>query len=95
MMIKKYLKILLLILSIPLLKACDAQTLQMMNDLNNALYNTGSNSTSYSNSNSPTSGTGFYTGEAISGFNKICYYNRVGSTVTLNIPSTSLCPLTY
>ena len=39
--------------------------------------------------------TCFYTGEQTSGMNKICYYNRVGSTVTLNIPSTSLCPLTY
>ena len=42
-----------------------------------------------------TPGTGFLTGETISGFNKICYYNRVGSTVTLNIPNTSLCPLRY
>ena len=42
-----------------------------------------------------TPGTGFLTGETISGFNKMCFYNRVGSTVALNIPSTSICPLTY
>ena len=72
-----------------MLSGCDAQTLQMMNDLNNALYGTGTGS-SYGTS----SAVGFKTGETISGFNKICFYNKLGSTYTINIPSTSLCPLT-
>jgi hypothetical protein len=32
--------------------------------------------------------------EATSGFNKICYYNALGNTYTLNVSSTSLCPQT-
>ena len=74
-----------------LLNGCDAQTL---NDINSALNNY--NNTSYGQSyNTGTSGAvGFKTGETISGFNKICYYNKLGSVYTLNIPSTSLCPLT-
>ena len=30
------------------------------------------------------------TGETISGFNKICYYNKLGSVYTINIPNTSI-----
>ncbi len=39
-------------------------------------------------------GTAFYTGEVISGMNKICYYNHLGSTVAITLRSTDLCPLT-
>ena len=39
--------------------------------------------------------TGFLSGERISGMNKICYYNVLGSTYTLNIGMTDLCPLSY
>ena len=53
------------------------------------------NTPSTTTNNQTTPVPGFLTGETISGFNKICYYNRVTGTVTLNIPSTSLCPLTY
>jgi hypothetical protein len=38
--------------------------------------------------------TGFYVREETSGFNKICYYNALGNVYTLNVSSTSLCPLT-
>ena len=39
--------------------------------------------------------TGFLAGERISGMNKICYYDVLGSTYTLNIGATELCPLSY
>lgn len=38
---------------------------------------------------------GFLKGETISGTNKICYYDRLGSGYALTIPFTSLCPLTH
>jgi len=38
---------------------------------------------------------GFLQGERISGMNKICYYDVLGSTYTLNISSIDLCPLSY
>ena len=37
---------------------------------------------------------GYLTGEMLSGTNKICYYNSMGSTIALTISATSLCPLT-
>lgn len=37
---------------------------------------------------------GFLKGEKISGMNKICYYDVLGSIYTLNIRSVELCPLT-
>ena len=39
--------------------------------------------------------TGFLKGERVSGMNKICYYDVLGSTYTLNIGMTELCQLTY
>jgi len=36
----------------------------------------------------------FKSGERVSGMNKICYYDCLGSTVAINISSVSLCPLT-
>lgn len=39
--------------------------------------------------------TGFLTGERESGMNKICYYDVLGSTYTLNIGIVELCPLSY
>ena len=38
--------------------------------------------------------TGFLKGERSSNFNKVCIYDVLGSAHTINIPSTSLCPLT-
>ena len=35
----------------------------------------------------------FKTGEQVSGMNKICYYNCLGSTAAITISSVSLCPL--
>lgn len=37
--------------------------------------------------------TGFLKGERVSGMNKICYYDHLGSTVALNVKSYELCPL--
>jgi hypothetical protein len=37
--------------------------------------------------------TCFKAGEQISGMNKICYYNCMGSTAAITISSVSLCPL--
>lgn len=39
--------------------------------------------------------TGFLSGERVSGMNKMCFYNVLGSTYTLNVKSYDLCPLTY
>jgi hypothetical protein len=36
----------------------------------------------------------FKTGEEISGMNKICYYDCLGSAAAITISSVSLCPLT-
>ncbi|MDC0899218.1 hypothetical protein OAS08_02980 [Candidatus Pelagibacter sp.] len=38
--------------------------------------------------------TCFKSGERISGMNKICFYNCMGSEAAITISSTSLCPLT-
>ena len=35
----------------------------------------------------------FYKGERISGLNKICYYDHLGSTVAFNVKSYELCPI--
>ena len=38
--------------------------------------------------------TCFGKGEQISGMNKICYYDCLGSAAAITISATSLCPLT-
>lgn len=38
--------------------------------------------------------TCFYTDERVSGMNKICYYDCLGSAAAITINATSLCPLT-
>ena len=38
--------------------------------------------------------TCFKTGERISGMNKICYYDCLGSEAAITISSVDLCPLT-
>tara|TARA_B100000035_G_C20804195_1_gene466919 strand:+ start:352 stop:657 length:306 start_codon:yes stop_codon:yes gene_type:complete len=81
-------KVLLLISTFIVLNGCTEADIRA---LNNALYGY-SGQSSYSSGSS--GAVGFKTGETISGFNKICFYNKLGSTYTLNIPSTSLCPLT-
>ena len=37
-------------------------------------------------------GIAFYKGQVISGFNKICYYDRLGNMVAITIPAMQLCP---
>lgn len=37
-------------------------------------------------------GTAFYTGEKISGMNKICYYDYLGSEYVKTIRATEICP---
>lgn len=41
----------------------------------------------------PIAPQGFYKGDVVSGFNRICYYDRVGSTEAVTIHATQLCPL--
>ncbi len=36
---------------------------------------------------------GFYKREYLSGANKICFYDRMGSEVVITIPATSLCAI--
>ena len=36
----------------------------------------------------------FKTGEKVSGFNKICFYDCLGSAAAITIKSVQLCPLT-
>lgn len=38
-------------------------------------------------------GTAFLKGEQVSGMNKICYYEHLGSVIAITIGSTELCPL--
>ena len=38
--------------------------------------------------------TCFFKSEQISGMNKICYYDCLGSTAAITISAVSLCPLT-
>jgi hypothetical protein len=42
----------------------------------------------------PFATTCFSSGEQISGTNKICYYDCLGSQVAINVKSYELCPLT-
>ena len=37
--------------------------------------------------------TGFLTGETTQGMGKVCYYNVVGTTMTLNVGAASICPI--
>lgn len=39
--------------------------------------------------------TGFLKGEEVSGMNKICYYDHLGSTAALNVASYQVCPVTH
>ncbi len=39
--------------------------------------------------------TGFLKSESDQGRSKVCFYDVLGETHTLNIPSTSLCPVNY
>ena len=87
---KKITKLILLISTLVVLNGCTEADIRAFNNALNSM-----NGASYGQSySSGSSGVGFKTGESISGFNKICFYNKLGSTYTLNIPSTSLCPLT-
>lgn len=40
------------------------------------------------------SGTAFLNGSYVSGMNRICNYDRLGSAVAVTVSSTELCPLT-
>jgi len=42
----------------------------------------------------PTTVTCYGKGEVTSGFNKICYYDCLGSGAAITIPAVGLCPLT-
>lgn len=39
-------------------------------------------------------GVAFLKGERVSGMNKICYYDHLGSDVAITVSSVALCPLT-
>jgi hypothetical protein len=39
-------------------------------------------------------GAALFKGEAKSGLNKICYYDRTGSIYAITIAATEICPLT-
>ena len=39
--------------------------------------------------------TGYLKSEEVSGMNKVCYYDVLGSIYTLNIKSYALCPLSH
>jgi hypothetical protein len=36
----------------------------------------------------------FFKGEQMSGFNRICYYDCLGSAYAITVKATDLCPLT-
>ena len=91
-------KIALLITTLFILNGCDAQTL---NDINNALNQSGYGnaytqpSSSYNSTPNAMTQKGFLSGERTSGWNKVCYYDTIYGTKTLNISHMSLCPLQY
>lgn len=70
-----------------------AQSAQRMQNFGRALQGLDAST----NASTSTSGSGgmtcFKKSEAVSGFNKICYYNCLGSVRAVNIPNTSLCQL--
>ena len=39
--------------------------------------------------------TGYLKSQVVSGTNRICYYNVMGSTKTLNVRASSACPISY
>ncbi len=43
---------------------------------------------------SATAGTAFFKYERISGMNKLCFYDHMGSEVAITIKSYKICPLT-
>lgn len=73
-----------------------AQSRRMM-EVGAALMATGQPSPSQSNGYSSgirAKSVGFLSGERVSGLNKICFYNVVGSTHSINVSSATVCPLT-
>lgn len=67
--------------------------------LRERMWNAGAAMSAASNNQTPMQsapgGTGcFARGEQTSGFNKICYYDCMGSARAITIGSTELCPLT-
>ena len=68
-----------------------ASSLALIN-LGNAIASGGSISSSPSNSSRP---TGYLKSQVVSGTNRICYYNVMGSTKTLNVRASSACPISY
>jgi len=86
----------LLISTLIVLSGCDAQTL---NSINNALNQSGYGNafTQPSRSSTPNAMTqkGFLSGERTSGWNKVCFYDTIYGTKTLNISHMSLCPLRH
>jgi hypothetical protein len=49
------------------------------------------------NINTPPAGgkTGFLNGERTQGLSKICFYDVLGETYTINVSAASVCPVTY
>ena len=45
-------------------------------------------------SQAATAGTAFFVREYVSGMNRICIYDHLGSQVAITIPATSICPIT-
>ena len=39
--------------------------------------------------------TGFLKSESVQGLSKVCFYDVLGETHTLNVPSTGVCPANY
>jgi len=85
----------------PLYENCAAEVSaynsQRMMAIGAALKQTGDSMNSQQQYYTPTPRTGtsgcYLKGEQISGFNKICVYDCMGSANATTIPSTSLCPI--
>jgi len=51
--------------------------------------------TSLGSTGSTNQPVGFFQYDYVSGMNKLCYYDRLGSTVVKTIGAAEICPLTY
>ena len=65
--------------------------------LNNALLGLAilNSGTASGTTTQPQQPPGFFSFDISSGFNKVCFYDQLGSLSAKTIPSTQICPLGY
>lgn len=66
---------------------------QLGEALNQSTATLNQNNPAYNQNQNTVKNTGFLKDEYVSGFNKVCIYDGISGTFTLNISSTGICPL--